>query len=147
MIETGADILLVEDDANDAELTLRALRQKSLAASVLRVRDGEEALDYLFGRGAWQASAPQVPRVILLDLKLPKVDGRDVLAAIRADERTRTLPVVVVTSSRESRDLDDCYRLGANSFVTKPLDFDEFRRVVSDLGHYWMFVNVPPSNP
>jgi two-component system response regulator len=145
LADSTVDILLVEDNNFDAELMLRALSDHRLRAGVHRVKDGEEALDYLFRRGAYRDRAQRAdPRVILLDLKLPKVDGTEVLSSIRANPSTRCLPVVVITSSREHRDVTNCYRLGANSFVTKPLDFAEFQEAMAQLGLYWMFVNVPP---
>jgi len=138
MAETGdVDILLVEDDPNDAELTQRAFRKSDLDVRLTIVRDGAEALDYLFG------GKPR-PKVVLLDLKLPKIDGIDVLRRIRAGERTRTIPVVVLTSSQEERDIVECYELGANSYVVKPVDFDRFYRTVSDIGAYWLVLNKLP---
>ncbi|PYR98538.1 MAG: two-component system response regulator [Acidobacteria bacterium] len=138
MAETGdVDILLVEDNPNDAELTQRAFRKSDLDVRLAIVRDGAEALDYLFG------GKPR-PKVVLLDLKLPKIDGIDVLRRIRAGERTRTIPVVVLTSSQEERDIVECYELGANSYVVKPVDFDRFYRTVSDIGAYWLVLNKLP---
>jgi len=138
MAETGdVDILLVEDNPNDAELTQRAFRKSDLDVRLAIVRDGAEALDYLFG------GKPR-PKVVLLDLKLPKIDGIDVLRRIRAGERTRTIPVVVLTSSQEERDIVECYELGANSYVVKPVDFDQFYRTVSDIGAYWLVLNKLP---
>ena len=138
MAEAGdVDILLVEDNPNDAELTQRAFRKSDLDVRLTIVRDGAEALDYLFG------GKPR-PKVVLLDLKLPKIDGIDVLRRIRAGERTRTIPVVVLTSSQEERDIVECYELGANSYVVKPVDFDRFYRTVSDIGAYWLVLNKLP---
>ncbi len=139
------DILLVEDNPNDAELALRALKKHNLANKVVWVKDGEEALDFLFHRGA-HASAPNtLPRVVLLDLRLPKVDGIEVLKQVRGNPETHELPVVVLTSSKEERDVIDTYQLGVNSYVAKPVAFDEFSRVVAELGMYWVLVNrVPP---
>ena len=138
MAETGdVDILLVEDNPNDAELTQRAFRKSDLDVRLAIVRDGAEALDYLFG------GKPR-PKVVLLDLKLPKIDGIDVLRRIRAGERTRTIPVVVLTSSQEERYIVECYELGANSYVVKPVDFDRFYRTVSDIGAYWLVLNKLP---
>ena len=131
------DILLVEDNPNDAELTQRAFRKSDVDVRLAIVRDGAEALDYLFG------GKPR-PKVVLLDLKLPKIDGIDVLRRIRAGERTRTIPVVVLTSSQEERDIVECYELGANSYVVKPVDFDRFYRTVSDIGAYWLVLNKLP---
>jgi two-component system response regulator len=131
------DILLVEDNPNDAELTQRAFRKNEAGVRLAIVRDGVEALEYLFG------GKPQ-PKVVLLDLKLPKIDGIEVLRRIRADERTRTIPVVVLTSSQEERDIVECYKLGANSYVVKPVEFERFYRTISDLGAYWLVLNKLP---
>jgi two-component system, response regulator len=143
------EVLLVEDNATDARLTLRALKQKNLANSVLWVKDGQEALDCLFGRGEY-ADVPKEQRrfrIILLDLKLPKVDGIEVLREIRGSPETRHIPVVVMTSSHEERDLIDSYKLGVNSYVVKPIEFDKFVDVVSEVGLYWLLVNrAPPDN-
>ena len=139
------DILLVEDNPNDAELALRALKKHNLANRVVWVKDGEEALDYLFHRGAHAATPSGLPRVVLLDLRLPKVDGIEELKQVRGKPETHELPVVVLTSSKEERDVIDTYELGVNSFVAKPVAFDEFSRVVAELGMYWVLVNrVPP---
>lgn len=139
------DILLVEDNPSDAELALRSLKKHNLANRVFWAKDGEEALDYLFHRGAFSDSANSLPRVVLLDLRLPKVDGIEVLKQIRATPETCELPVVVLTSSKEERDVMDTYNLGVNSFVAKPVAFDEFAGVVAQLGMYWVLVNrVPP---
>lgn len=136
-------ILLVEDNPDDAEMALRALGKGELPGAVQHARDGEEALEFLFGQGAF-ASRPgwMSVRVVLLDLKLPKLDGLDVLEKVRADPRTRTLPVVVLTSSMLPADVQACYRAGANSFVVKPVEFSEHARTVKDLGTYWLRVNV-----
>jgi two-component system, response regulator len=134
------EILLVEDNPNDAELTLRALQQHRLANRVLVARDGAEAIEFLFGEGPRAG----VPKVILLDLKLPKVDGLEVLRRLKAEERTRAVPVVVLTSSREEPDIATSYRLGANSYIVKPVDFEAFVRAVADVGLYWLLLNEPP---
>lgn len=139
------DILLVEDNPTDAELALRALGKHHLANHVEWVKDGAAALDFLFRRGDYAARADSMPRVVLLDLRLPKVDGMEVLQQMRADERTRAVPVVVLTSSREERDIISSYQLGANSFVSKPVAFDEFAKTVADLGLYWLLVNKIPA--
>lgn len=139
------EILLVEDNPRDAELALRALRQRNLANHVVWVKDGAEALEFLFGTGAYAGqtlAAP--PRVILLDLKLPKVDGLEVLRQIKSDERTRLIPVVVLTSSREERDIVRSYDLGVNSYIVKPVEFDNFAEAVAHLGLYWLLLNQPP---
>lgn len=139
------EILLVEDNPNDVELTLRALRKRNLANKVHVVNDGAEALDYLFGAtGPIESRKDHKPRVILLDLKLPKVDGMEVLRRIKADGNLKLIPVVVLTSSREERDLVDSYRLGVNSYIVKPVDFENFMNAVSDLGLYWLLLNQPP---
>jgi len=137
-------ILLVEDNPRDEELTLRALKKSHVMNPVVVARDGVEALDYLFCRGAHAGRSPrEVPQVVLLDLKLPKLDGIEVLAALRADERTKLLPVVVLTSSVEERDLVRSYSLGANSYVRKPVDFAEFLEATRQLGLYWLMMNQP----
>lgn len=139
------EILLVEDNPEDAELTMRALRTRNLANRLHHVEDGAAALDFLFGRGQFAARDVNTrPKVVLLDLKLPKVDGLEVLRAIKEDPRTRDVPVVVITSSREDRDLDEAYRLGANSYVVKPVDFNQFSEAVGQLGLYWVLINEVP---
>jgi two-component system response regulator len=139
------EVLLVEDNPRDAEMTLRTLRKRNLANHVAHVQDGQEALDWLFATGTHAGRDPNHhPKVVLLDLKLPKVDGLEVLRAIRADERTKFIPVVVMTSSREERDVIESYKLGVNSYVVKPMDFDHFAAAVADLGHYWLLVNQEP---
>ena len=135
------EVLLVEDSDEDAELTLRALKKRRLANLVHRVSDGEEALEFLFGSGRYADRGTSPPRVVLLDLKLPKVGGLEVLKAIRSDERTAMTPVVVLTSSAEDRDLNDCYRLGVNSYIVKPVEFDAFFQAVEQLGLYWAVLN------
>jgi len=141
---TDRVILLVEDNENDEVLTLRALKKSNIVNRVVVARDGAEALDYVFARGTYANRPPgDVPQVILLDLKLPKVDGLEVLRAIRADERTRLLPVVVLTSSVEEQDLIKSYGLGANSYVRKPVDFNQFVEAVRQLGLYWLVINQP----
>ncbi len=134
----GVDILLVEDNANDAELTLRALKQRNLANQVHVCRDGAEALDF------FSLGAGPVPKVVLLDLKLPKVDGLEVLRRLKQDGRTKSIPIVVLTSSREEPDIERAYALGANSYIVKPVDFEAFARAVSDVGLYWLLLNHPP---
>lgn len=137
-------ILLVEDNPDDEELTLRALSKAGVANRITVARDGEEALDYLFRRGRWAGRPGGLPVVVLLDLKLPKLDGHEVLRAIRSDERTRLLPVVVLTSSDEEDDIVRSYREGANSFVRKPVGSEAFSEAVIQLGLYWMLINEPP---
>lgn len=137
-------ILLVEDDPRDAELTLEALATHNLANRVDRVGDGDEALDYLRRRGRYAGRPDDDPVVVLLDLKLPKVSGLEVLREVKGDERLRTTPVVVLTSSREDRDLVESYRLGVNAYVVKPVDFQEFVGAVQELGLFWALLNEPP---
>lgn len=142
----AVDILLVEDNPRDAELTVRALKRRDVANRLLVVEDGAAALDFLLGRGPYASQeAASALKVVLLDLKLPKVDGLEVLRAVRADERTRRIPVVVVTSSREDPDIQAAYDLGANSYVVKPVDFDAFVDAMSQIGLYWLLVNQPPT--
>lgn len=142
----AVDILLVEDNPHDAELTIRALKKRNLANQLFVVEDGAEALDFIFGRGQYaQRDVTHPPKVILLDLKLPKVNGLEVLQAIKTDERTRSIPVVMVTSSREDPDIKTAYALGANSYVVKPVDFDNFLDAMSHLGFYWLLINQPPT--
>ena len=139
-------ILLVEDNPNDIELTLEALAAHNLANSVVVARDGEEALDYLYQRGCFATRTPGKPVVVLLDLKLPKVDGHEVLRRIRADENMKLIPVVILTSSREEKDLVQGYRNGANAYVVKPVDFHEFLEAMKSLGVFWAVLNeAPPS--
>ena len=139
-------ILLVEDKRNDVDLTLRAFARSKIANEIVVVKDGEEALDYLFATGTHSGRDPSgMPEVVLLDLKLPKVDGLEVLRRLRADQRTRRLPVVVLTSSKEERDVVTSYDLGANSFVRKPVDFLEFMDAARQLGLYWLVLNEPSS--
>ena len=137
-------ILLVEDNPNDAELTLEALAEHNLANGVELVKDGAEALDYLFCRGKYAGGTCDDLAVILLDLKLPKVDGLEVLRSIKSDQRLKFIPVVVLTSSREERDLVESYKLGVNAYVVKPVDFKEFMNAVKELGVFWAIVNEPP---
>jgi CheY-like chemotaxis protein len=140
------EILLVEDDPNDVELTLRTLKAGNLANQVFVAHDGAEALDFFFGESAHPLKEiGVVPRVILLDLKLPKVDGLEVLRRLKADKRTESLPVVVLTSSSEEPDIATAYRLGAKSYIVKPVDFEAFARAVSELGLYWLLLNEPPN--
>lgn len=137
-------ILLVEDNADDVELTLRAFEKSTVVNEIVVVRDGEDALDYLFTSGPYLGRGPEaVPEVVLLDLKLPKVDGLEVLRRMRSDERTRRLPVVVLTSSSEESDIIRSYDLGANSFVRKPVDFAQFKQAARQLGLYWLVLNEP----
>lgn len=140
----AVEILIVEDNPRDSELTLRALKKHNLANNVLVAEDGVEALDFLFCRGKYEKrKISQSPKVVLLDLKLPKISGLEVLKAIKEDKQISRIPVVVVTSSKEEPDVKEAYRLGANSFVVKPVDFDQFINAMSNLGLYWLLINEP----
>ena len=148
ILADGVEILLVEDNPTDAELAMVALKARNLANKLVWVKDGAEALDFLFAKGAYSNRIVENgPRVVLLDLRLPKVDGLEVLRRLKADERTRRIPVVVLTSSKEDRDVAECYSLGVNSYISKPVEFDEFTKVVSELGFYWLLINQPPIYP
>ena len=139
------EILLVEDNPTDAELALRALKKANLANNLVWVKDGAEALDFLFATGDYAGRDMAIPpKVVLLDLRLPKVDGMEVLHKIKGDDRTRLIPVVVLTSSKEDRDVIESYKLGVNSYISKPVEFDAFAKTVSELGLYWLLVNRPP---
>ena len=145
MTNGNIEILLVEDNVDDVELAVRALRREKLANEITVARDGEEALDVIFCRGPHAGRSFQhPPRVVLLDLKLPKVQGLEVLKAIKSDPRTKAIPVVIMTSSREERDLVDSYKLGVNAYVQKPVDFEQFRSMVKELGLFWVVMNQPP---
>ncbi|MBI3110316.1 MAG: response regulator [Ignavibacteriales bacterium] len=137
-------IMLVEDSARDVELTLAALEEHNLANEVIVTRDGAEALDYLYRRGSFATRGPGNPAVILLDIKMPKVDGLEVLRHLKADSSLNMIPVVMLTSSREEKDLIESYRLGVNAYVVKPVDFDKFVKVVSELGLFWAVINETP---
>lgn len=138
-------ILLVEDRQDDIDLTMRSLKENNIMNKMDVVRDGPEALDYIFARGAYSSrDIKDLPAVILLDIKLPKIDGIEVLRQIRADERTKLVPIVVLTSSNEERDLVNSYKLGCNSYVRKPIDFEEFNKAVGELGLYWLLLNKQP---
>ena len=144
MIAQVKRILLAEDNANDAELTLEALGQHNLANEVIVARDGEEALDYLYRRGAFAMREEGNPALVLLDLKMPKVDGMEVLRQVKTDPDLKTIPVVILTSSMEERDVIESYHLGVNAYVVKPVDFHEFINAVRELGLFWSIINVPP---
>jgi two-component system, response regulator len=145
MVTEDVEILLVEDNPNDVELTLHALKRNNLANRIEVVRDGAEALEFVFATGRYSGrSVDQRPKVILLDLKLPLVDGLEVLRRVKGDPRTRVIPVVVLTSSREERDLVESYHLGVNSYIVKPVDFEQFTEAVRTFGMYWLLVNEPP---
>jgi CheY-like chemotaxis protein len=141
----AVEILLVEDNPADAELTLRALTRNNLANRLTHVIDGEQALDFIFARGDYSSrKIEDAPKVVILDLKLPKVDGLEVLQAMKGDPRTSHIPVVVLTSSNEEKDIIESYRLGVNSYIVKPVDFDKFLTTVKELGMYWLLLNRPP---
>jgi CheY-like chemotaxis protein len=145
MINAPLEILLVEDNPDDLELTLHAFKKHKLSNQIRVARDGQEALDFIFGQGAYQGrNVLDHPKVVLLDLKLPKVNGMEVLRQIRGDERTKTIPVVVLTSSKEDRDIIESYQLGVNSYIVKPVDFEKFIDAARMLGMYWLLYNEPP---
>ena len=146
MHDDQVEILLVEDDPEDLDLTLRALTDAHIGNRIRVARDGEEALDLLFGQGGHKEREPNWrPRLVLLDLKLPKVNGLEVLEQIRRDPRTSTLPVVILTSSRQGPDLEQAYRLGVNSYIQKPVDFEQFQSTVKHIGYYWLLINQLPA--
>ena len=148
MLENTVEILLVEDNPDDVELTLHAFRKNNLANRVHVVRDGAEALEFLFCTGAYKdRRIEDTPHVVLLDLKLPKVDGLEVLRSLKGGPRTRMIPVVVLTSSREDRDIMESYQLGVNSYIVKPVNFEQFTEAVRQLGLYWLLMNEPPPPP
>jgi two-component system, response regulator len=143
--ESIIEVLLVEDNDDDALLAVRSLKKYNLANKLYRVYDGEEALDFIFAQGAYQhRNINNTPRVILLDLKMPKKDGLEVLRAVREDKRTRHIPVVILTSSKEDRDIAESYNLGVNSYIVKPVDFQKFAESIRDIGMYWLVLNEPP---
>jgi two-component system, response regulator len=145
--QSEVEILLVEDNPNDAEMALRALKKNNIANNVAHVSDGEEALDFIFARGAYSGrKIENGPKVILLDLKLPKVDGLEVLKIVKSDPRTKIIPVIVLTSSNEEKDIIESYQLGVNSYIVKPVDFDKFVEAIKNLGFYWLLLNKSPVN-
>lgn len=145
MPENAVEILLVEDNPDDVELTLRALKNQNISNHIEVVRDGAEALDFIFCTGQFEhRSMENAPKLVLLDLKLPKVDGLEVLEKIKSDPRTKAIPIVVLTSSTEERDIVESYKLGVNSYITKPVDFEQFSESVRQLGLYWLLLNEPP---
>jgi two-component system response regulator len=137
-VKKEVDILLVEDNPDDAGLTIRSLKKHNLANKLLHLEDGQEAINFLFN------DERELPRLILLDLKMPKVDGLEVLRRLKSDERRRVIPVVVLTSSKEERDIVESYKVGVNAYIVKPVDFDQFAKAVADLGLFWMVLNQPP---
>jgi two-component system response regulator len=144
-VSNPVEILFVEDNPNDLELALHALKRNRLANQIEIARDGAEALDFIYGTGAYAGrDVRQVPKIIMLDLKLPKVDGLEVLQRLKSDPQTRTIPIVVLTSSREERDIVESYQLGVNSYIVKPVDFEQFTEAVRSLGLYWLLLNQPP---
>lgn len=145
MTDMEIEILLVEDNTSDAELTIRALHKKNIANNIIHLQDGAMALDFLFGTGSFaNRNINNRPKIILLDLKMPKVDGIEVLRKIKAEELTRKIPVVVLTSSKENPDIEKAYSLGANSYIVKPVDFDGFSKAIAELGFYWLLLNESP---
>lgn len=144
-MNTQVEILLVEDNLNDAELAIRALKKNNLVNRLIHLKDGSEALDFIFAEGAYAGrNTDNLPKVVLLDLKMPKVNGIEVLQRLKSDSRTKKIPVVILTSSNEDPDIKVCYELGANSYVVKPVQFDGFAKAVNELGMYWMLINQPP---
>ena len=139
------EVLLVEDNMHDAEMTIRSLKKVNLANNLVHVKDGEEALDFIFARGKFAGrDIDNGPKVVLLDIKMPKVDGIEVLRRLKANDATKTIPVVIMTSSKEEQDIISSYKLGVNSYVVKPVDFEGFAKAVSQLGLYWLLTNQPP---
>jgi two-component system, response regulator len=147
MQNTEIEILLVEDNMNDAELTIRALHKHKIANHIIHLKDGANALDFLFGKAEFEnRNINNKPKIILLDLKMPKVDGMEVLKKIKENDLTKNIPVVVLTSSRENPDIEKAYSLGANSYIVKPVDFDSFSKAIAELGFYWILLNQSPNS-
>jgi two-component system response regulator len=139
------EILLVEDNAGDAEMTIRALKKQNISNNIVHLKDGAEALDFIFGTGKYEnRNIDQKPKMILLDLKMPKVNGIEVLKTLKSDERTRKIPIIVLTSSNEDPDIKVCYELGVNSYIVKPVGFENFSSAITNLGTYWLLLNQPP---
>lgn len=147
-METNAiEILLIEDNPNDAELTIRALKKNNIANHIHHISDGEEALEFFFATGRYKGRDMNLtPKVVILDLKLPKVNGLQVLEKVKADERTKAIPIVILTSSKEESDIVDSYKYGVNSYIVKPVDFNKFYEAISNLGLYWLLLNEPPKS-
>ena len=144
-VSNEVEILLVEDNPADAELAMRSLKKNNLANNLIWVKDGAEALDFIFCTGEYtEREFNHIPKLILLDLRLPKIDGIEVLKRIKTDERTKLIPIVVLTSSKEERDIAECYKLGVNSYIAKPVNFEDFSKTIVDLGLYWMILNKAP---
>lgn len=139
------EVLLVEDNIDDANLTIRALKKNNLANQLFHVKDGVEALDFIYGQRQYAGRNTVKPKLILLDLKMPKVDGKEVLKKLKSDVLTKDIPIVMLTSSKEDPDIKACYELGANSYIVKPVEFDKFQKTVSELGMYWLITNQPPN--
>jgi two-component system, response regulator len=145
MTNNAIEILLVEDNMGDAELTIRALTKKNLSNKIIHLENGAEALDYLYGEGKFSGRETfSLPKIVLLDLNMPKVGGIEVLQRIKSDERTKKIPVVILTSSKQDPDIEKCYSLGANSYIVKPVEFGGFAKAVEDIGLYWLVLNEPP---
>jgi two-component system response regulator len=140
------EMLLIEDNPDEAELTIRSLRKNNLANHLIHIDDGEKALDFIFSQGEYSNNTELMrPKLILLDLNLPKVDGLEILKRVKSDDRTKTIPVVVLTSSKEERDIVESYKLGVNGYIVKPVDFNSFTKAVADIGMYWLILNEPPA--
>lgn len=144
MIQETTDVLLVEDNPNDALLAIRSLKESKLANEIVHLKDGQEAIDYLLQQGSYTGKKVFLPKVILLDLKLPKVNGLEVLKALRANPETKLVPIVILTSSQVESDLIESYKLGANSYIVKPVDFENFSKSIREVGLYWLILNKPP---
>jgi two-component system, response regulator len=145
MTHSEIEILLIEDNASDAEMTIRALKKKNITNNIIHLKDGAEGLDFIFGLGKYEGrDITNQPKIILLDLKMPKVSGIEVLQTLKKDDRTKKIPIVVLTSSKEDPDIKKCYELGVNSYIVKPVGFENFSTAITDLGFYWLLLNQPP---
>ena len=147
MTQSKVDLLLVEDNPNDAELAIRHLKKNNMANNLFHVKDGEEALEFIFSTGRYenQKELIQHPKIVLLDIQMPKVNGFEVLQKMKGDPRTQSIPVVILTSSKEDPDIQKCYELGANSYIVKPVNFERFAEAIINLGYYWLLLNQPPA--